>query len=459
MKIIICGAGQVGRGIATQLVNEHNHVTVIDQTAELVAELQDMLEVKGVVGFASHPGVLEAAGARDADMVIAVTFSDEVNMIACQVAHSVFKVPVNIARIRHQNYLMPEWRELYQHDKLPINVIISPEIEVARAINDRLHVPGALDTIPFADGKMKVIALRCTRVCPMTNLSLAKIATLSSKLNVAPLGIIREEKFLIADKKEYLQNNDEIYFVCDSTDVKRLMTLFGYEEKEARRVVIVGGGNIGLVLAEMLEAQHHDMKIKIIEINKDRAEFIADRLSRSTIINGSALDPAILEEVCIGKVETIIAVSNDDKVNILCSLLAKRSGCQRAITLVNNNIAYGPLVASLGVDVTVSPRETTVSSILRHTRRGKIRSVHSICEGKVEVVEVEIIAASSVAGKAIKDLDMPEEMVIGALLRKEKVLIPSEETMLAPGDRLIIACLTKVAKKVEKMFSMEYEYF
>lgn len=459
MKIIICGAGQVGKGIATQLVNEHNDITVIDQQPELVAELQDMLEVKGIVGFASHPSTLEAAGARDADMVIAVTFSDEVNMVACQVAHSLFKVPINIARIRHQNYLLPEWRELYQHDTLPIDVIISPEIEVARTVNDRLHVPGAVDMIPFGDGRIKVIALRCTRMCPMANMPLHKISAQLSKLNVAPLGIFREEEFLIIDDNEYLYNNDEIYFVCDTRDVKRLMALFGYEEKEARRIIIVGGGNIGLFLATMLETQYHDMMIKIIEVNKERAEFIADKLSHTTVINGSALDQNILEEANISTAETIIAVSNDDKVNILCSLLAKRSGCQRAITLVNNNIAYGPLVASLGVDVTVSPRETTVSSILRHTRRGKIRSVHSICDGTAEIIEVEAIEASSVTGKALRDLEMPEDVKIGALLRNEKVIIPSGDTVIVSGDRIIIISLTAMAKKVENMFSMKYEYF
>ncbi len=459
MKIIICGAGQVGKSIAMQLAHEDNHITVIDQLPELVAELQDRMEVKGVTGFASHPSVLEAAGARDADMVIAVTFSDEVNMVACQVAHSVFHVPVNIARIRHQNYLLPEWRELYQHDNLPIDVIISPEIEVARAVYDRLHVPGALDMIPFADGRLQVIALRSTRVCPMVNMLLHKICTQLAGLSVMPLGIFREGEFLIADLDECLMANDEIYFVCDTKDVKQLMVLFGYEEKEARRVVIVGGGNIGLFLAEMLESEHQDMRIKIIEINKERAEFIADKLFHTTVINGSALDQSILEEANIGRAETVIAVSNDDKVNILCSLLAKRSGCQRAITLVNNNVAYGPLVASLGVDVTVSPRETTVSSILRHTRRGKVRSVHAICDGKAEIMEVEVIEASSVAGKSLHDMDLPHGLKIGAIVRNNKVLIPSEDTVIRPGDRMIVLFLPKMAKKAEMMFSMKYEYF
>lgn len=459
MKIIICGAGQVGKSIAMQLANEDNNITVIDQSAELVAELQDSLQARGIVGFASHPSVLEEAGARDADMVIAVTFSDEVNMVACQVAHSLFNVPVKIARVRHQNYLLPEWRELYQHDNLPIDVIISPEIEVARAVNDRLHVPGALDMIPFGDGRIKVIALRCTRVSPMINMPLTKVNAIISNLNVAPLGIFRNGQFLIVEDDECLENNDEVYFACDTQDVKQLMVLFGYEEKEARRVIIVGGGNIGLFLASMLEAQHHDMKITIIEVNKERAEFVAGKLSRTTVLHGSALDQAILDEASIAKAETIIAVSNDDKVNILSSLLAKRSGCQRAITLVNNNAAYGPLVASLGVDVTVSPRETTVSSILRHTRRGKIRSVHSICDGKAEIIEAEAIEASPVVGKTIEDLDIPEEIMIGALLRQGKVIIPSLESVIHPGDRIIIICLTPMVKKIEKIFSMKFEYF
>jgi trk system potassium uptake protein len=459
MKIIICGAGQVGTSIATQLASENNDITVIDQNAELTARISDTLEVRAITGFASHPGVLEEAGAEDADMVIAVTYSDEVNMVTCQIAHSLFHVPMKIARVRHQNYLAPEWRGLYQQDNLPIDVIISPEIEVARIINERLHAPGAIDMLSFADGKIKVMAIRCTNDCTMLNLPLYKVMRNFVDLDISVVAIVRDGNFIIASVDDELLFNDEVYFVVNTKQLDQVMELFGYEKKEAQRIIIVGGGNIGLFLAGLLEAEHNSLSVKIIELSKERAEYIAERLSDTTVINGSALDQSILDEVNISRAEAIIAVSNDDKVNILSSLLAKRSGCQRAITLLNNNTAYGQLVASLGVDVIVNPRETTVSSILRHTRMGQIRTVYSIANGKAEIMEAEVVDGSPIIGKNTQDLDIPDEVTVVAVWRQNEVIIPDNETVINVGDRIIILCMTEMAKKVEKIFSVSFEYF
>ncbi|MCE3232634.1 MAG: Trk system potassium transporter TrkA [Rickettsiaceae bacterium] len=459
MKIIICGAGLVGSSIARQLSMEGNDVTVIDQSPELIQNINDTLDVRAHVGFASHPTVLEAAGAETADMIIAVTLSDEINMVVCQVANSLFNIPTKIARIRNQNYLKPEWSNLYRQDHLPIDFIISPEIEVARAVINRLHVPGALDTIPFLNGQVKVIGTRCTLDCPMINMPLGRVQRKLLEANVSILGLLRGDDFLVLDEGVDLREDDELYFVCDTKNVQKAMAIFGHEEREARRVLIIGGGNVGLFLAELLEKEDTDIKIKMIEVDRARAEYIADKLENTTVINGSALSQEILEEANVATSETVIAVSNDDEVNILSSLLAKRFGCQRVVTLVNNASSYSPLTSSLGIDVAINPREITVSSILQHIRKGRIVAVHSICKGKAELIEAEAVEASSVVGKRMEDLALPSGIVIGAIVRDGEVTIPDEDTVIKPGDRIIILSLANMVSKVEKVFSVKFEFF
>jgi trk system potassium uptake protein TrkA len=435
MRIIVCGAGQVGTSIARQLASEGNDVTVIDQSHDCIQKIGDTLDVKAYVGFASHPTVLEQAGAEDADMIIAVTYSDEINMVACQVAHSLFNIPTKIARIRHQNYLQPNWKQLYRHDHMPIDVIISPEIEVARAVVNRLHVPGAVDTIPFANGRVKVIGVRCTLENPMISLTLSRIQQKMGELKSVIVGLLRGKDFLIAEEAIELLEGDQLYFACDSRDTSAVMALFGYEDREAQRVIIIGGGNIGLFLAKQLESEDRDIRLKLLELDTQRAEYVAERLTNTTVINGDALEQEILEEANVSAAETVIAVSNDDEVNILASLLAKRFGAKRTITLVNKTSSYAPLVASLGIDTVVNPRETTVSSILQHIRRGRILSVHSLCGGSAEVMEVEAVESSPVVGNSIDELQLPYGITLGLIIRGHEVMTPE-----APITSTLAAC-------------------
>lgn len=459
MKVIVCGAGLVGTSIARQLSIEGNDVTVIDHSPELIQKVNDTLDVKAQLGFASHPTVLEEVGAAGVDMIIAVTLSDEINMVACQVAHSLFNTPTKIARIRNQNYLKPEWMHLYRHDHLPIDYIISPEIEVAKAVMHRLHVPGAVDTIPFVDGKVKVVGMRCTLDCPMINMPLHRVQKRLSEASVSIMGILRGENFIVAGEEVELREEDELYFACSDEHVQKAMAIFGHEEREARRIIIMGGGNVGLFLAERLEAESQDIKVKLIELDKKRAEKVADKLHRTTVINGSALSQEILEEANVAVAETVIAVSNDDEVNILSSLLAKRFGCQRVVTLVNNSNSYSPLTSSLGIDVTVNPREITVSSILQHIRKGRIVSVHSICKGKAEVIEAEAVESSSIVGKRMEDLSLPRGIIIGAIVRDGEVIIPEDDTVIVAGDRIVILSQANMVSKVESIFSVKFEFF
>ncbi len=458
MKVVIGGAGQVGYNIARHLASEGNDITVIDQRPDLVRKISESLDVKALVGFASHPDMLERAGAADADMVIAVTFADEVNMVACQVCHSLFNVPTKIARVRDQTYLKPMWRDLFSRDHMPIDVIISPEIEVARAVMRRLEVPGAIDMIPFADDKVRVVGVNCTSECPIINTPLRQLTELFPDLNIFVVGIIRGGHMIVPSGDEHMLDGDDVYFVVDENHMERALSAFGHEEKEAPRIIVERGGNIGLFLAKEIEKTHADVNLKLIELNPERAELVAEQLSHSVVLNGDALDREILEEANVAATETIVAVSNNDEVNILSSLLAKRDGAQRAVALINNSF-YDPLVTSLGIDVVVSPRDVTVSTILQHVRRGRIRAVHSIREGLAEVIEAEALETSPLMGIPLREVKLPPGIIVGAIVRGDSVIIPRGDTVVRANDRVIIFAAAGLVKKVEKMFSVRLEYF
>lgn len=458
MKAIICGAGQVGSNIARELASERVDVTVVDQSAELIARIRDTLDVRAMVGHASLPDVLEAAGAADADMIIAVTFADEVNMIACQVAHSLFNVPTKIARVRAQSYRKPIWSDMFSRDHMPIDVIISPEIEVARAISRRFTVPGSFEMIPLADNKLRLIGVRCDEDCPILNTPLRQLTSLFPDLHITIVGIIRETKPIVPRGDDHLESGDEVYLVVDASHVARAMSAFGHDEPEARRVVIIGGGNIGQNLAAGIEEQFPGVSAHLIEIDKDTATAAAQMLSKTTVINGDALDPEILIEANIGNSATVVAVSNDDEVNILASLLAKRYGAERAVTLVNSN-TYTPLLGPLGIDVVVSPRAITASTILQYVRRGRIRSVHTIGENFGEIIEAEALETSSLVGQTILDARLPTGVVIAAILRNDEVQRVDKDTVIRVGDRVVLFAIKNAIRKVERMFAVRLEFF
>lgn len=458
MKVIVCGAGQVGFNIARHLASEGNDVTVIDQRPELIRKISDTLDVKGLVGFASHPDMLESAGAPDADMVIAVTFADEVNMVACQISHSLFKVPTKIARVRHQSYLAPMWRDLFSRDHMPIDVIISPEIEVARAVVRRLQVPGAIDVIPFAGGRVSLVGVHCSADCPVVHTPLRQLTELFPNLGMLVVGILRGDRIIVPSGDDHMITGDDVYFVVDTDHMERALAAFGHEEEKARRIIIVGGGNIGMFLAREVEENFPEVNLKVIEIDGEQAKVVADHLQRGVVLHGNALDREILDEANVAATETIVAVSNDDEVNVLSSLLAKRYGAKRAVTLINNS-SYGPLVSTLGIDVVVSPRDVTVSTILQHVRRGRIRAVHSIREGLAEVIEAEALETSPLMGTPLREVNLPAGIIVGAIVRGEDVIIPHGDTVIQTKDRVIILAVAGQVKKVEKLFSVRLEFF
>ncbi len=458
MKVVVCGAGQVGYNIARYLAGAGNDVTVIDQRQELTQKIAESLDIQAITGFASHPEVLERAGAEDAEILIAVTMADEVNMVACQVAHSLFNVPTKIARVRHQSYLQRKWQDLFRREHMPIDVIISPELEVARAIARRLEVPGATDVTPFAEDRVRLIAARCGAECPILDTPLRQLTFLFPDLHLTCVGINRNDHFFVPTGDDHLIAGDEVYCVVETGHVARAMRAFGHEEKMSERIVIAGGGNIGLFLAQELEQHQAGTTLTLIEMDPDRARFIADKVSRTVVLQGDARDLEIQEEANVRAAQAIVSVTNDDEINIMTALLAKRFGCERALTLINNN-AYASLIGSLGIDVAINPRETTVSSVLQHVRRGRIRSVYSLKDGEAEVLEAEALETSPLVGKPLREARLPSGVLVGAIIRDDQVIMPRANTVIRAQDRVVIVARAAAVKKVEKLFAVRVDYF
>ena len=456
MNVIVCGAGQVGFSIARYLSIEGNDVTVIDRAPELIGRVNEALDVQAMVGNASEPAILAAANADEADMIIAVTYADEVNMVACQVAHSLFNVPTKIARIRQQSFLDPVWADLFSRDHMPIDVIISPEVEVAKAIDRRLAVPGAFDMIPLAEDNVRVIGVRCSEKCPIINTPLRQLTELFPDLNVVVVGISRDGNVRIPTSREQMLPGDEVYFVSETEHVNRVMEIFGHEEIEASRLVIVGGGNVGSYLAKMIE-EREGVTAKIIEMDRERARKIAETVPETTVLQGDIFDQEILAESNIASADTIVAVTDDDETNVLGSLLAKQIGVKQAIALVKRD-SYASLVTKLGVDILVNPRTIIVSQILRHVRQGRIRSVYSLWEGFGEIMEAEVMETSPLVGATLGDKKLPRGVIIGAIVRDRKVLIPRVDTDIRIGDRVILLAGTGTIREVEELFAVRLDF-
>ncbi len=458
MRVVICGAGQVGYGIAERLAAEENDVSVVDTSPKLVARVRDTLDVRGFVGNGAHPETLAQAGAADADMIIAVTLTDEVNMVACQVAHSLFNVPTKVARIRAQSYLKPQWSDLFTTDHMPIDVIISPEIEVGEMVLRRLSFPGAVDIVRFAEGNVVVLGIPCREDCPVVDTPLRQLSDLFPDLGATVVGIRRGDKVIAPTVTDQMVVGDIAYAVVKTDQVRRLLKIFGHQEPEASRIVIAGGGNIGLYVASKIEAKNPGANVKVIESLRDRAIEISDDLKRSVILCGSALDQEILGEAEVADADTMVALTNDDEVNILSCVMARNLGAKRTLTLINN-LSYPALAKSLGIDAYVNPRTVTVSTILRHVRRGRIRGVHTLYDGAAEIIEAEAMETSPLVGRPLRDLELPKGIRIGAIYRAGKVIAPDGESQIIAKDRVIIFAVASKVRQVEQMFRVSLEFF
>ena len=458
MRVIICGAGQVGYGIAERLASEQHDVTVIDIEEKLIEKIRDTLDVRGIVGHGARPDILRSAGADEADMLIAVTLSDEVNMVACQVAHSLFNVPTKIARVREQSYLDPQYQNLFARDALPIDVVISPEIEVGEMVLRRIALPGAVDVLYFGDDGIVALALECMEDCPVINTPLRQLSDLFPDLLTTVTAIKRGDDLFIAHADTELQVGDITYLIAARGQVRRALGLFGHEEQAANRIVIAGGGHIGLYVARVMERRQHKTRLHIIEADRTRALAITDQLERTVVLNGSALDPAILQEAGADQADLIVTLTNQDQVNVLSAIMAKRLGCKSNMVLINN-FAFQEFTKTVGVDSHLNPRSVTVSKVLQQMRRGRIRAVYSVSNGEAEIIEAEAMQTSPLVGKPLSELDLPDGLRIGAIYRNNTMIPPKGDTRILSGDMVVIFALADAVRDVEQLFRVSLEYF
>ena len=452
MNIIICGAGRVGYTIAKLLSEQEHSITVIDQSSEDIQKINDDLDVKSIVGKATYPSVLEKANAEDADMIIAVTRNDEINMLICQIAFSIFKIGKKIARIRSQDYLNPKFSLVYNKENLPIDVIISPEVEIAKSIQRKLEAPGAIDNVPFADNKIRLLEIDVDEKCPLINIELNKITKKFPKLEANILGVVREEKFIILKKNDVLKLNDQAYVIINSSQMQLTLDAFGHNEKISNKFLIIGGGNIGFNLAKNLESSHESARIKIIEKNKERAEYIANELNNSLVINGNGLEEDVLKEANIDDSETVLALTNDDEDNLMVSVLVEKFSKDKRTMALINKPNYSILQSSLKIDDLIDPRMNTVSSILKHVHKGTIETAYSISNGDYEVIEAEIIDSSELIDKELKNSNLPDEIRIGAILRKNDIIIPSSKFVFKKKDIVVFLAKRDQLPVVENLF-------
>lgn len=457
MDIIICGAGRVGYGIARRLSAENNSVTVVDLSSELIQNISTELDVRGIVGHGAHPSILKKAGAETADMIIAVTYSDEVNMVACQICHSLFGTPIKIARVRAQDYLEEKWQDLYSRENMPIDIIISPEIEIGKAILRRLNTPGAFDVVPFGNGLVQLIGIQVDEDCPITNMPIKQISELFPNLKASLVGVFRDKQFFAPDPDDQLVVGDNAYFIVESAHARRLLDIIGTNEEKARHVVIFGGGNIGSYVARELE-KVSGVRVRIIEADKARAENAAEHLKNTVVLCGDALSATVQEEAGVRDAQSVLCLTNDDKTNIIAGIMAKSFGAGQVFSLIND-ISLLDIKASLDIDMIIDPRATTVSSILRHVRKGRILDVFALEGGAAEVMEGEVLDTSPLSGKRLDEAVIPDGIVIGAIIRDGDVLQPSPDLTIHTYDRIVLLADITALKHVEHLFRVSADYF
>ena len=450
MRVVVCGAGLVGQNIARQLAGEAHDVTVIDQHESLLRGISNTMEVRTFPGHSSHPEVLEGAGVRDADILIAVTGEDEINMVTCQLAHILFEVPRKIARIRHQSHSTTYWNRLFAQKQIPVDVVISPELEVGKAVLRRLSVPGAFDAMDFVDGKICLAGVIASGDCPVINLPVAQLHSTFPGLRATVTGIVRDGDMFVPRDFDVIESDDEIYFATDTRDLKRMLAIFGHQEKEASRVLIAGAGKIGLYVAEHLE-RAQQVKYTFIEADHAHAVNAADRFQDSIVLYGNMLDAALMREGGVRETETFVALTGDDEANILSSVVAKQEGCKKTICLYNN-ASYRNVMRSLNIDAYISPRALTVSTILRHVRRGRIAALHSVHDGAAEAIEIEALAASPLVGRPLGEINLPEGVIFGSVWRGGEFIIPDGHTEIRAGDHVIIFALAGKIQEIEPLF-------
>ena len=458
MKIIICGAGLSGRAIAEKLSQIGNEVTIIDSSKNLIEKLGSELDIRGIVGHGAHPDILGEAGASDAEMLIAVTPSDEINMMACQVAHSLFEVPKRIARVRDKSYLNPSYQDLFISSNLPVNIIISPEKEVANSVFRRFELPGTFENVPFGDNKLRFLGVKVDADCPIKNTDIGSLTDLFPDLNTVIVGLNRDGVIITPKTNEKLIENDLAYLICPSDYAARTLSIFGNQIEIARRIVLVGGGSIGKEVGKLIENNTENISLRIIDLDKKNAEDLSDKFDKSFVILGSGMDKDILNEAEISSADILISLTNSDETNFISAAFAKSDGCQRVIALLNNKDFQG-LIRSVDIGDFIDPKAITVSSILRHVRRGRIRNIYTLSDGSAEVIEGEVSSSSELVGPTIEDLHLADGLRIGGILRNNEIIMPRGDTKIKEGDYVTIFATPSKIHEVEQLFRVSASYY
>ncbi|MGB0662658.1 MAG: Trk system potassium transporter TrkA [Pontibacterium sp.] len=458
MKIIILGAGQVGGTLAENLANEANDITVVDFDSGRLRELQDRLDIRTVEGKASYPSVLEQSGARDADMLIAVTNSDEVNMIACQLAATLFKTPTKIARVREHEYLRQN-EAIFCDKSIPIDVLISPEQLVTRHIHRLIEYPGALQVLDFSDGRAQLVAVKAYYGGPLVGREIAYLRSHMPNVDTRVAAIFRSGSPIIPQGSTVIEADDEVFFIAARDDIRAVMSELRRLDRPYKRIMIAGGGNIGARLAEYIEG---DYQVKIIERSLQRCNLLARSLNNTIVLHGSASDRDLLLEENIEDTDVFCALTNDDEANIMASMLAKRMGARTVMALINNP-AYVDLIQGGEIDIAISPQQTTIGALLTHVRRGDVASVHSLRRGAAEALEAVAhgdAKSSKVVGRMIEEIDLPPGTTIGALVREDKVVIAHDDVVIENGDHVILFLIDKkYISDVERLFQVGLTFF
>ncbi len=458
MKILILGAGQVGGTLAGNLASEKNDITVVDTDEARLEELQSRLDIRTVAGPASHPTTLRKAGADDTDMLIAVTSSDETNMIACQVAYSLFRIPTKICRVRAQAYVQRA-DELFHPDHIPVDVTIAPEQLVTRAIERLLEHPGALQVLDFADGRVQLVAVKVVQGGPLVGNRIRDIRQHMPKTDTRVAAIFRRGQSVKPEGDTEILDGDEVFFIAAARDITPVMAELRRLDQPYRRIMIAGGGNIGARLASTIEDR---LQVKLVERSSRRCAQLSESLSKTIVLNGSASDHALLRAEGIEDTDVFCALTNDDEINIMSSLLAKRLGARKVIALITNP-AYVDLIQGGEIDIALSPQQVTIGSLLTHIRRGDAVNVHSLRRGAAEAIE--LIAhgdrkTSRVVGRRLDALKLPERVTVGALVRGDTVLIAHDDLVVESGDHVILFLADKKhIKDVEKLFQVGFHFF
>ena len=457
MKILILGAGQVGASVASTLAREDDDITLVDTDISNLSKLQDHYDIRTIQGQASHPDVLARAGAADADLVLAVTNSDETNMVACQICHTLYNTPTKIARIRAPEYLAKP--ELFNNEAIAIDVLISPEQLVTDYIQRLVSHPNALQVLDFAEGLVQLVAVKAFHGGPLVGHPLREMRKHIPKTETRVAAIFRNGRAIAPEANTVIETDDEVFFIAASKDINSVMAELRRLDKPYKRIMLAGGGNIGIRLARALQ---HDYQIKIIEANPDRADYLSEELSQSIVLLGDVANEELLIEEEIDKVDLFCALTNDDEPNILSSMLAKRLGARKVLSLINR-AAYVDLVESGSIDIALSPQQATIGSLLAHIRRGDIVAVHSLRRGAAEALEAIAHGdkdSSMVVGRRIDEIDLPPGTSIGAIVRNEEVIIVHRDTVIEAEDHVILFLTNKrYIKEVERLFQVGFNFF